>query len=315
VVWTEALGVQVSGNNLTKTAAEGWGNAGASSTKGFASGDGYIECTATETNKDRMCGLSNGDTNKEYDDIDYAIDLTVGGLAWVFESGVGRGVYTTYQAGDVFRIAVEGGVVKYRKNGTLFYTSSVAPVYPLLLDTSLHSNGATITNAVISGNLQSLVPTLESVIWTNVVGANAAGNSLTKTLADGWGNAGAVSSRVIPAGDGYVQFTATETNRDRMAGLSKGDSNQHYSDIDYAVDLTPGGTAWVFESGVSRGVYTLYQAGDVFRIAVEGGIVKYSKNGSMFYTSSVAPAYPLLLDTSLNSTGATVTNAVIFGKF
>ena len=51
--------------------------------------------------------------------------------------------------GDVFRIAVESGVVKYYKNGTLFYTSTVAPVYPLLVDSSILSLNGTVTNAVI----------------------------------------------------------------------------------------------------------------------------------------------------------------------
>jgi len=33
--------------------------------------------------------------------------------------------------------------------------------------------------------------------------------------------------------------------------------------------------------------------GDTFRIAVEGGAVKYSKNGSVFYTSSSQATYAL----------------------
>jgi RHS repeat-associated protein len=44
-------------------------------------------------------------------------------------------------------------VVKYKKNGTVIYTSSVTPTYPLLVDTALWSNGATLNNVVISGNL------------------------------------------------------------------------------------------------------------------------------------------------------------------
>jgi len=33
--------------------------------------------------------------------------------------------------GDVFRVAVGAGVVNYYKNGTVFYTSSVAPATAL----------------------------------------------------------------------------------------------------------------------------------------------------------------------------------------
>ena len=44
---------------------------------------------------------------------------------------------------------VEGGVVKYRKNGTLFYTSLVAPAYPLLVDTAMLDMQSTVNNVMI----------------------------------------------------------------------------------------------------------------------------------------------------------------------
>jgi hypothetical protein len=44
--------------------------------------------------------------------------------------------------------------VKYLKNGTVFYTSVAAPTYPLLVDSSLYTVGATFTNTVISGAWQ-----------------------------------------------------------------------------------------------------------------------------------------------------------------
>jgi RHS repeat-associated protein len=47
-------------------------------------------------------------------------------------------------------VAVEGGVVKYRKNGTLLRTSTLAPTYPLYAGASLYTNGSTVTNAVLS---------------------------------------------------------------------------------------------------------------------------------------------------------------------
>jgi hypothetical protein len=69
----------------------------------------------------------------------------------------------TYAAGDVFRVAVESGVVKYSKNGTVFYTSTMAPQYPLLLDTTFYSLNATIGNAVISrgGSSTTSAPTAD----------------------------------------------------------------------------------------------------------------------------------------------------------
>ena len=138
----------------------------------------------------------------------------------------------------------------------------------------------------------------QNVVWTNVTGVSASGNTLTKTGAAGW-NAGAVSSQTINAGDGYVEFTASETNLARMCGLGNGDSGQNYTDIEYAIQLTASDGSngiWIFESGTLRGNFGTYGVGDKFRVAVQGGVVKYYKisgaNQSLLYTSSVAPTYP-----------------------
>ena len=67
-------------------------------------------------------------------------------------------------------------------------------------------------------------PPAVSVTWTNVVGVTASGNSLSKSGADGW-YAGAASTQSIASGAGYVEFTATETNKHRIVGLSHGDTD------------------------------------------------------------------------------------------
>ena len=79
------------------------------------------------------------------------------------------------------------------------------------------------------------------------------------------------------------------------------------------MDLTPnsGGYVYVYEKGVNRGGFVAYKAGDVLRVAVVSGAVKYSKNGSVFYTSTQTPAYPLLVDSWLHDQGATLNNAVM----
>jgi len=70
VTWRAASGVTVSGNDLTKTSANNvWGNSGASSLQSIES-NGFVEFTATGT---AMLGLSKGDTDQNYTDIDFAI--------------------------------------------------------------------------------------------------------------------------------------------------------------------------------------------------------------------------------------------------
>jgi RHS repeat-associated protein len=150
VTWINASGVAVNGNGLTKTAATGWGNAGAVSSQTITSGDGYVEFTPTDTATNRFCGLSNGDSNQNYTDVDFALHPS-GGTIYIYESGASRGTFGSFAAGDVMRVGVEGGVVKYRKNGTLLYTSTVMPTYPLLVDSALYANGDTLSNVVIGG--------------------------------------------------------------------------------------------------------------------------------------------------------------------
>jgi hypothetical protein len=212
-------------------------------------------------------------------------------------------------------------VVQYVQNGVPFYTSTRTPAYPLLVDSSLYTTGATLTNAVVTGSWGTAppptpppAPSGTAVEWTGAVGVSVSGGSLTKTSVSGWGNAGAVSTQTLEAGDGSVAFVATENNTHRMLGLSRGDGNQSWDDIDFAVYLNADGRVHVYEAGVFRGTFGGYAGGDWFQVAVVSGAVQYVHNGVVFYTSTVAPVYPLLVDSALYTSGATLTNAVVTGN-
>jgi PKD repeat protein len=312
VVWTNVAGVSVSGSNLTKTDARGWGNAGAASTTAIASGNGVAEFWVSERNTFRAFGFSHVDADQNFTNIDFAIYLADNGELKIYEKGIGRGLFGTYEVGDRLQIAIEEGVVRYKRNGTAFYSSSRAPVYPLLIDTALFSTGATITEASISGLLVDAAP-IETVAWTNAVGVSVSGSSITKTAtASGW-NAGASSTKAILSGDGFMQFTVDETNAYRALGLSHIDADQDLTTIDFAIYLSGSGELQLYEKGVGRGAYGPYAAGDRFQIVVEGGVVRYQRNGTVFYTSSQRPVYPLLVDTSLCYAGTTIKQVAISG--
>jgi hypothetical protein len=171
------------------------------------------------------------------------------------------------------------------------------------------SNDFTFTTPAGSGGGST-----QDVAWTNLVNVAATGNSLRNNVA---GNGGATSVQRIETGNGYVEFTATETNTYRWAGLSNGNNGTSYDDVDFAINLTSyahngGFVANIHENGVYKGE-TIYNAGDVFRVAVGGGAVSYYKNGSLIYTSARTPAYPLIVDTAFGEAGATITNAKISG--
>lgn len=151
--------------------------------------------------------------------------------------------------------------------------------------------------------------TSEAVAWTDLVATSVIGTTLTKTSGcDGCGG-GAISSQQIASGDGYVEFTALETDLLRAVGLSNGNPGTSIGEITFAIRLQSG-WAEVRESGVYE-IDTAFVSGDVFRVAIADGLVQYSKNGEVFYTSTTAPTYPLLVDVSLPQLNGTVANAVI----
>src|SRR5947207_4894301 len=165
-----------------------------------------------------MCGLGNGDTSGYYDDIEYAFFMDGGGGLSIYESGNYRGAFGAYAASDHLKVSVENGVVKYYRNATLLYTSTVAPQYPLLVDTSLNTVNAGVYNVVLANNAQN-------VNWTNVASTiTVTGNSIQKTSGTNAWDSGAVSTQTIASGNGYVDFVPGETGTWRMCGLGNGDT-------------------------------------------------------------------------------------------
>jgi hypothetical protein len=301
VTWMNPVGVATSGNSLTKTDPTGAWNSGAASVE-VIDDDGYVEFTTGETTTAKVVGLSVGNSGQNRADIDYGIWLKSDASVGVYEAGTLRGgSFATYAAGDVFRVSVTAGEVAYSLNGAVFYTSTVPAGFPLGVDTSLYTPGATVQSV-------ELVSTILS--WQNAVGVDVDGNDLTKTAPESLWNAGASSADLLD-GDGYVEFTVGENTTAKMAGLGNGDDSQHHSDIEYAIWLKANGVVGVYEGGVLRGAnFGTYAPGDIFRVTVAGGEVRYSRNGgAAFYRSAVAATFPLRFDTSLYTPGATIRDA------
>jgi hypothetical protein len=85
-----------------------------------------------------------------------------------------------------------------------------------------------------------------AVFWQNAIGVEDNGNTLTRSTGWGW-NAGASSAQMISAGDGFVEFSTSESNLSKMAGLSHGDDDQGYGEIDYAFYLRSDGVVDIYE--------------------------------------------------------------------
>jgi hypothetical protein len=160
------------------------------------------------------------------------------------------------------------------------------------------------------GPCASSVEGVEDVVWTDLINVTATGNSLKKTSGcDGCEDAGAISQQQIGSGDGYLEFTVSETNLVRFIGLNHNNTGTSTGEIPFAFKIVSG-YAEAREYGQYRSDVPVV-TGDVLRITVQSGVVKYSKNGTVLYTSMATPSYPLRADSALTSLNATVNNAVI----
>ena len=169
----------------------------------------------------------------------------------------------------------------------------------------------------------------EHVIWQDFTGAHDGGGTSTLTreaLTSGMWDAGAASKQTIEGGDGYVEFTATETTLARMGGLSSGappDTDVNFANIGWGIDLFSNGEISIFESGELISTFGPYTAGEKFRVKVKDKFngfaeISYARiigpcddgspcNEAVFYTSETTAAYPIRVDASLFDEGATLT--------
>ena len=193
---------------MTKTSGcDGCNDAGAISQQRITAGDG-CQFVAGATGPLRTAGLTQSFTVSSPGTIVFGVRFQ-SNIAEVREGGVYR-ADISYVAGDAFRIAIQSGVVRYSKNGTVFYTSRVAPAYPLVLAAALANRNGVVGGATIGGTAASgssgsgssgsgssgsgsgSGSSLASVTWSNPVNVTAVGNSLRKTSGcDGCNDAGA----------------------------------------------------------------------------------------------------------------------------
>jgi hypothetical protein len=170
----------------------------------------------------------------------------------------------------------------------------------------------------------------EPVDWINLNGVSAAGGTLTRTApTTGFSDAGASSSQLIAGGDAYLEFTATETNTARTAGLSSGPpppGGITFNDIDFGLLLLLD-EILVVENGPAVSNFGLYAAGSKFRVKLRDNFdgtatVSYARitgpcvdgapcNETVFHTSANPATYPVRVDAMFREQGGTITEARI----
>jgi hypothetical protein len=163
---------------------------------------------------------------------------------------------------------------------------------------------AVVTLAAPEATSQTLAP----VTWIGLVNATANGNTLQNVGGPG---SGGLSAQHLSSGNGFVQVTVVDSNMDYV--LSLGTPGGGFVGT-YALHFGLG-VAEVRESSWTLRANTLINAGDTVGIGVTNGQVTYFKNGVTFYTSAIAPTYPLGVLASLWSFGAKVSNASLSTTF
>jgi RHS repeat-associated protein len=160
LTWQNRVNTIAEADRLASTAtASGWTTGASSQQQLAASTNGWMETVVTETNKDRAIGLSDADVSQHHNTIDYAFYLS-GTFLSVYENGVSKLLVTNAMAnGDVLRIERTGTTVRYYRNGTLVYTSTVPSTTLLLVDASFNSTGGTLGHTQLSSGLSASVST------------------------------------------------------------------------------------------------------------------------------------------------------------
>jgi len=154
---------------------------------------------------------------------------------------------------------------------------------PFKSSTSLQGNAIAGVNARWPGQILATTPHL------------AAGEGHDSTI-------GTYSSESMPYGAIGFQFKVTDDISHIMFGLSHGNTNNGWEDIDYAFGLR-GQWAGPLQLEVSvrgspKGSFGKYVVGDVFVQIIGAKNVRFYRNRKLIYTASSAPTLPLLVDAS-----------------
>lgn len=166
-------------------------------------------------------------------------------------------------------------------------------------------------NPLAGSSLYSDEPIWDTAYDTGNIASNIQiGTYLQRTAAAAAWDTSAVTTQQILAGDGWFQTTITNitTNGNSFLGLT---SNSDWANpsitphVTYGLFFDASGTnTEIWENGVGTGVALGVGINDTFRISLEGGRIKYLKNGAVFNEKVVTATYPIRGKVWLNSPNA-----------
>ena len=168
VSWTSLVNARVYLWRLRKTeGCDNCADAGAVSVQRVMSGNAYLEIEGTTSAKVYFIGWGPSSPGTSPDDLEFSIRFN-GSSADVYEAGVPK-AGQLYNSGDILRISVNGGVVTYSRNGTAFYTSQRAPIFPMNVRAVLMDRRAEVSRA------NFWRPTASAIAATGLNGSSSVG--------------------------------------------------------------------------------------------------------------------------------------------
>ncbi len=317
--WTNPTGGTIqSDGTFVKTAAGGsFSNAGVRGARSLYTGAGSLTMAMPPVgaggSSDVFWGYSYGEPSYAHTNIEFAMrhykDSSLSQM-YVYESGVNK-IGISCNATD------KGKIVIGSDNSVKYYRVFADGSETLLHTSVLSATKRALVPMAVSGELYSVIPQLEiygckaplagiKVHPRNAVyvGLDAADDFYKSGgTNDTWGDAGFSTGgiEVLPEGqDGGIEFVINSlTTESHMVGLSTTDADQNYASIGWAA-LVHLGNLTIYESGTARTGTQALTVGDRIRIAREGGVIVYRRNGVIYYTSTVSSTgAQLIVDTSL----------------
>ncbi|MBS1635420.1 MAG: SprB repeat-containing protein [Bacteroidetes bacterium] len=129
------------------------------------------------------------------------------------------------------------------------------------------------------------------VFWQNLYSEMLVhSDTLIQNRSDGrsnWNQTG-YGSNTLPANtDGWIEYIPkSATMKDKIFGLLDSASGNGYSDIDYGIYLTAGGSLYAMNNSVQTSIGS-YAASDIIRMERVGNTVSYKKNGTSVWSGTV----------------------------
>jgi hypothetical protein len=256
---------------LAKTGGEDWEeDAYCSSVEGISRRDGAKQCLEWEVGSAKyscFVGFSHRHAWANTDvggRIDFAFGTDGYDRAQVYERGHLNKIHrqSPCKSGDRLMVAVEGNKVSYHHNGTLLYTSTLEPTFPLYAHASFWSANSKVTALqllVLPGSAATkppkaiVSPSPNAITWQRKVNVTAVGRALEKTSGEVWADDAGCSSveGISERGDMEqgVEWTIESTNKQYFIGLSHKDRDITYKSIEFALLIDADATLSIYEDG------------------------------------------------------------------